>query len=230
MAELRTWPAVRALLISVVLVAQWVDALPLPELRARDLQHPIAQDEVTRWTTLLNDLGVSLTEEELVARALVVGEGATRFRRASMAPLRPLKRLTGTGQSWGLFAYPDPYAGRLVIEAREKNGAWQVLFSAPGSSSDDLSRLMRYRRVRGIYDDNGDRPKPGSLYNRFVDWVAWDLFQSRPDLDAVQVRLDLVRIIPPGTGEGEPIPDKRRHARMRVREPLTKRLHERWSL
>ncbi len=230
MAELRTWPAVRALLISVVLVGQWVDALPLPELRARDLEHPIAQDEVTRWTTLLNDLGVSLTEEELVAQALVVGEAATRFRRASMAPLRPIKKLTGTGQSWGLFAYPDPYAGRLVIEAREKKGEWQVLFSAPGSGRDELGRLLRYRRVRGIYDDNGDRPKPGSLYNRFADWVAWDIFERRPEIDAVQVRLDLVRIIPPGTGDGVPIADKRRHARMRFRAALTKRLHERWSL
>ena len=229
-AELRAWPTVRALLISVVLLGQWVDALPLPELRARDLQHPIAQDEVTRWTTLLNDLGMSLTEEEVIARALVVGEGATRFRKASMAPLRPIKRLTGTGQSWGLFAYPDPYAGRLVIEAREKKGEWQVLFSAPGSSGDELSRLMRYRRVRGIYDDNGDRPKPGSLYNRFVDWVAWDIFERQPKIDAVQVRLDLVRIIPPGTGAGEAVPDKRRHARMRNRTSLTKRLHERWSL
>lgn len=224
---MRAWPAIRALLISVVLLAQWIDALPLPELRERDLRHPIAQDEVTRWTALLNDLGMSLTEEEAIERALVVGAAATRFRQVTMAPLKPIKKLTGTGQSWGLFAYPDPYAGRLVIEARAIKGEWQVLFSAPGTSSDRFSRRMRYRRVRGIYDDNGDRPTPGVLYNRFADWAAWEIFQEHPEINAVQVRLDLMRIIPPGTGE--PVADKRRHARMRVREALEKRLAERWD-
>jgi hypothetical protein len=224
---MRPWPAIRALLISVVLLGQWIDALPLPELRENDLKHPLARDEVTRWTGVLNSLGLSLTEDEAIDGALAVGAAATRFRTIAMAPLRPIKRLTGTGQSWGLFAYPDPYAGRLVIEAREKGGEWRTLFSAPGASTDALSRKLRYRRVRGIYDDNGDRPTPGTLYNRFADWVAWEIFQADPAIDAVQVRLDLMRIIPPG--EGEPVPDKRRHARMRVRDLLTERLTERWS-
>ena len=224
---MRPWPATRALLISVVLLGQWIDALPLPELRRRDLDHPIAQDEVKQWTGVLNDLGMELTTEETIEGALVVGALAIDFRKFTMAPLRPIKKLTGTGQSWGLFAYPDPYAGRLVIDVREEKEEWQTLFSAPGSGFGTLTQKMRYRRVRGIYDDNGDRPRPGALYNRFADWVAWEIFQEHPEVDAVQIRLDLMRIIPPG--EGEAVPDKRRHARMRVRDSLTERLQKRWS-
>ena len=224
---MRPWPVIRALLIGILLMGQWIDALPLPVLREQDLKYPIAQNEITRWTAMLNSLGADLTEEEAVAGALKVGEAAIQFRKISMAPIRPIKRWTGTGQSWGLFAYPDPFAGRLVIRARPEEGDWQTLFSAPGSRLDPYHSKMRYRRVRGIYDDNGDRPTPGKLYNRFCDWVAWELFQENPDLVTVEIRLDMVRIIPPG-GE-EPPPDKRRHVRTRQREDLTRRLQKRWS-
>lgn len=225
---MRAWPVIRAVLISTVLLGQWIDAMPLPELRKRDLQYPVAQDEIRRWTGVLNSLGMTLTEEEAVDGALEVGRIAIKFRQITMAPIRPLKRVTGTGQSWGLFAYPDPYAGRLVVDVREGKGEWVTLFSAPGTiGGDRISQRLRYRRVRGIYDDLGDRPKPGTMYNRFADWVAWEIFMENPEITAVQVRLDLSRIILPG--EGEVPPDKRRHARMRLRDALTERLSKRWS-
>lgn len=225
---MRTWPAIRAALISIVLLGQWIDALPLPELRKKDLQYPVAQDEIQRWTGVLNSLGMTLSEEEAVEGALKVGRIAIKFRQVTMAPIRPLKRVTGTGQSWGLFAYPDPYAGRLVVDVRADKEEWVTRFSAPGTlGGDRLSQQLRYRRVRGIYDDLGDRPKPSSMYNRFADWVAWQIFTENPEITAVQVRLDLMRIIPPG--EGVAPPDKRRHARMRLRDALTERLSKRWS-
>ena len=225
---MRIWPVIRAVLISIVLLGQWIDALPLPELRKKDLQYPVAQDEIQRWTGVLNSLGMELTEEEVVAGALEVGRIAIKFRQITMAPIRPLKRVTGTGQSWGLFAYPDPYAGRLVVEVRQGKGEWVRRFSAPGVlAGERLSQQLRYRRVRGIYDDLGDRPKPSTMYNRFADWVAWQVFTDSPEITAVQIRLDLMYIVPPG--EGEAPEDKRRHARMRLRDALTERLSKRWS-
>ena len=216
------------MLIGIVLLSQWLDALPLPELRKKDLQYPVAQDEITRWTGVINSLGVAVTEEEVVTLALEMGRIAIAFRQHTMAPLRPLKRLTGTGQSWGLFAYPDPYAGRLVVDVREGKGEWVTRFSAPGTiGADRLSQLLRYRRVRGIYDDIGDRPKPGATYSRFADWVAWEVFTESPEITAVQIRLDLVHVTLPG--EGEALPEKRRHARLRLRDALTERLNKRWS-
>ena len=225
---MRSWPAVRSVLIGIVLLSQWIDALPLPELRKKDLQYPVAQDEIQRWTGVLNSLGVALTEEEVVELALEMGQIAISFRKLTMAPLRPLKRVTGTGQSWGLFAYPDPYAGRLVVDVREGRGEWVTRFSAPGAiGADRLSQRLRYRRVRGIYDDIGDRPKPGATYSRFADWVAWEIFNEHPEITAVQIRLDLVHVILPD--EGEAPPEKRRHARLRLRDALTERLNKRWS-
>ncbi|MFT4978084.1 MAG: hypothetical protein ACI8S6_003992 [Myxococcota bacterium] len=216
----RLWPALRASLLAVVIGAEWLDALPLPTLRPGHLNQPIAQAELSRWTEALNGLGVSVTKDELTAAGLEVGAAAVDFQKASMAPLRPLKKLTQTGQSWGLFAYPDPFAGRLIVEVWI-DGEWQSRFRAPGADRSLLSRRLRYRRVRGIYDDLGDRPKPRGGYSRFADWVALTIMADDPRVEKVQVRLDLVTVRLPD--EGPEQPEERRHVRIRDAARLQKR-------
>ncbi len=210
------WAKVRALLIFFVICLQWADAVPLPELKKRDLENPIAQAELDRWTGVLNGLGVSIGREELLERALVVGDATRSARRAVLRPWAPFRRLTGTGQGWGLFAYPDPFAGRLtIVERLEGEDAWRDYYLAPAPASDGLTAALRYRRVRGVWDDAGDRPRPRKVYDHFVDWIAHRRFSADPSLGAIEVRLDLHRVLRPDQGE-EP-PDKRRHARMRER-------------
>jgi len=208
---------VRAGLISIVLFAQLADALPLPTLSKRDLRHPVAQQEVKRWTRRLNDWGVEITRAEVIERGLAMGNGANGFRKAVLRPWYPLRRVTGTGQSWGLFAFPEPHAGRLVVRGRAVDGDWETLFSAPDGDG-RLGERLRFRRVRGIYDDAGDRPKPGTLWRRFSRWVATEVFAERPDLDEVEVRIDLIHVLPPGGGEADP--DRVYHARLELRSEL----------
>jgi len=210
---------VRALLIFVVICLQWADAVPLPELKKRDLENPIAQAELDRWTGVLNDLGVDIEREELLERALVVGDATRSARRAVLRPWAPFRRITGTGQGWGLFAYPDPFAGRLTIVERPMGeDTWRDYYLAPAPASDGLTAALLYRRVRGVWDDAGDRPRPRKVYDHFVDWIARHRFVADPSLGAVEVRLDLHRVLLPN--EGEESPDKRRHARMRERAEL----------
>lgn len=209
------WAYVRAALIALVLLAQWADAMPLPELKKRDLDNPIAQDELRRWQGVLAGLGVELTTEELAQWGLDVGQSMRKGRRAVLSPWAPFRRITGTGQGWGLFAYPDPYAGRLVVAERLQDGAWETFYTAPQTEGGLLARQLRYRRIRGIWDDAGDRVRPRDVYDRFATWIARRRFEERADLELVEVRLDLHRVETPGAGE-EP-PDKRRHARVRRR-------------
>ena len=75
-----------------------------------------AQAEVERWSGILGQLGVDIPPDELTVKALEIGAASTRFRRTFLKPSRPFRTLTGTGQAWGLFTYPDPYPGRLVVE------------------------------------------------------------------------------------------------------------------
>ena len=146
-----------------------------------------------------------------------LGSLAGTFRKKVLKPWYPLRRLTGTGQSWGLFAYPEPASGRLVVDGIGPEGT-RTLYRAPGGEGDSLEALLEYRRIRGIYDDGGDRPRPRPIYRRFTEFVAGRVFAMHPELTAVEIRLDLHPLIPPG--EGEPVPDTPRHARQLQRADL----------
>ena len=208
--SLSAWAWVRACLITGVLTLQLLDAIPLPELRRHHLANPVAKQELKRWSGILTELGHPTSPEQLAEVGLDIGQLAGTFRKKVLKPWHPLRRLTGTGQSWGLFAYPEPASGRLVVDGIGPGGT-QTLYSAPGGKGDRLEGLLEYRRIRGIYDDGGDRPRPRRIYQRFVEFVAARVFEEHPELTAVEVRLDLHPIIPPG--QGDPVPDTPRHAR-----------------
>jgi len=225
--RLDSWPAWRAVLITVVLFAECVDALPLPVLDESDLEHQVAYDEIRRWRSALSVVGVSLTEEEMIALGLSVGATSISFRRWSMAPIRPFNRVFGIGQAWGLFAYPDPYAGRLTVEVSESDGQWREFFRAPDEGTQRWRQVLRYRRIRGVYDDSGDRRRPTALYGRFVDWVAFEIFETYPDVVSVRVRMDLVHIRAPGEDPGDG--ETHRHTVVRNRASLSGVLEQRWN-
>jgi len=219
------------LLILGVLLFQARLAAPWPDLDRRDLSYQLAQDELDSGVALLARLGISTTRQALSQDVLRLGQLASRTKHASRAPFGPLLRLTGTGQAWGLFAYPDPYAGRLVIAARrlQADGSltpWQELYRAHGQGEAWLCTVLEYRRVRGVYDDNGDRPKPGIFYDRFADWIAAEIMVREPDVAEVQVRLDRVTIRSPDDARpaGAETPGKvRRRDRAQVAERLALR-------
>ena len=204
------WPPLRATLIGVVVLAQLIDALPLPELREDHFDNPVAHDELEGWAEALQGAGLDVSPDALREFGLGLGRGSVAFRKLLLRPWFPLRQLTGTGQSWGLFAYPDPYAGRLVVEGRTGE-AWAELYRAPDGGEGSLAARLDYRRTRGVYDDACDRPKPRKIYSRFARWVAEEAFALDPALDEVEVRLDLVHILPPAQRAREK-PEKRRHA------------------
>lgn len=224
---LRPWPLLRALLIALVLLVHGTKAMPWPDVRPRDLDYGVAQDELARWAGIFTAAGHPITQEELAQRVLAVGRGSAAVQRALHGPFKPLLDLTGTGQAWGLFAYPDPYAGRLVVSVKRLTrgglSGWEVVYRAPREGEDWLVDLLEYRRVRGIYDDNGDRPKPGIFYDRLCDWLATEIMARRQDVAEVQVRLDLVTNRVPGDRRPA-VPDQRRHLRRRDRQDVADRL------
>ena len=211
------WPALRAALIALVLLVSWVDAMPLPELSAADLRYEVAGDELRAWQQTLGRFGIDVSEAELTRAGLAVGARSTAFRRGILRPFRPFFRLTGVGQAWGLFAYPDPHAGRLVVEGRAGAGEWQPLYVAPGSG-EPLEAVIENRRVRGVYDDVGDRPRPGAAWLRFVDWIAALGFGRYPEVDQIRVRLPFEHVVVPGRPAGADRPEvPLRHSQVRMR-------------
>lgn len=217
------WPALRAALITLVLLVSWVDAMPLPELSAADLRYEVAGDELRAWQGALARVGIAVSEDELTRAGLAIGARSTAFRRGILRPFRPFFRLTGVGQAWGLFAYPDPHAGRLVVEGRGGEGKWQPLYIAPGAG-EPLEAVLENRRVRGVYDDVGDRPRPGAAWLRFADWIAALAFARHPEIDEVRVRLPFEHIEVPGRPPAAPRSEAPlRHSQVRQRDAVAPR-------
>ena len=214
---MRRWPETRAALIALVLFFWVIEALPLPMLSARHMRRDMAQEEVGRWVEILQGLSIEVRAEELVEIALTVSEETLAARAAVIKPFRVLERGLGMGQAWGLFTYADPYPGRLVIEATRGGNAWFPVYRAPNSDGSPVSQAVRHRRMRGVWDDSGDRPKPGKIYSRFARWVSGRVFEAHPDVQEVRVRLDRVTVRTPRQTPAKG-PDKPRHIREHRRD------------
>lgn len=214
------WDYARAGILTAVIALQLLDAIPLPDLRPHHLTNPVAWEELRRWTHTLNRAGVDISERELADLGLDVGGAARTFRRRVLQPWEPFRWVTGTGQNWSLFAIPESAVGRLVVEGVDTAGNRTTFYRAPGGESDHLEAMLEYRRVRGVYDGACDRPKPRKVYAQFGKWLSAHLMAEHPELQLVEVRLDLHRIRTPG--EEPAPPDERRHARMYTRGELVR--------
>jgi len=211
------WPSIRAVLITLVLFFCVVEAAPLPTLKKRHLNRQIAQDETDRWVSILGAFGVEVPREVLIQKVLKASRKSGKLQKRLIRPWRKFERPLGLSQRWGLFTFTDSYPGRLVIEARRGDDGWSELYRAPHDDGSVLVDLLHYRRVRGIWDDAGDRPYPGKLYNRWVTWLGGRIFELYPQVDAIRLRFDRVDIQPP-TARNRHTTEETKHERTRFRE------------
>ena len=212
------WDGVRATLIAALLMFQLLDAIPLPELRQHHLSNPVAQQEIRQWTQRLRSVGVDMTPDELADLGLRVGRAAGTYRKHVLRPWAPVRRFTGTGQDWSLFAVPEPASGRLVVDGHTAAGEVTAFYRAPGGRGDELEAMLEYHRLRGVYDSASDRPKPRKVYRHFGRWLSVHLMQTHPELTEVEIRLDRHLIRTPD--EAPAPPDTRRHAQTFTRAEL----------
>lgn len=214
------WPSVRAGLIGLVLAVHACAATPTPRrIKPEDARTATAQEEIRLWLETFAGVGVQLTSEQLLELVNEVGGTCADLKKGIMAPFYPLLRLTGTGQSWALFAYPDRYPNRLVVEIREPGGEWEPVFRGADPEHAFLEPQIAFRRVRGVYDTAAARGSPGRVYDRFVDWVARETFAAWPDADDVRVKMVQFHVdLPYEPTDQEP--EKTRLVRLRSREQV----------
>lgn len=213
------WPRWRAGLIALTLFVHTCAALPIPKpVRAEDARTPTAQDELRLWVSIFARLGVQTSKEDLLDLVNGVGRFSVDTRSALMGPFRPLLRLTGTGQAWALFAYPDRYPNLLQVEVRRPDGTWSLVYAAADPEHTFLADRFAFRRVRGVYDTAAAKGSPGKVYDRFADWVAREAFAAWPEATDVRVKMVQRRVNLPG--EQAEAEEKTRLVRLRSREDL----------
>lgn len=190
-------PSLRAALLAVVVFVHGVAASPLPPSpsSAKALANPIAVEELNGWVRLLGGLGVETNREQLTELAVESSIVTSELRSAVMKPFRPLLRITGTGQGWGLFTYPNTHPHRLVIEV-ERDGKFEVVYRALDPEHAYLEPQLTFRRVRGVYDDNASKVRPS--YESFARWVARHAFEDWPDATRVRVKMIRTHVVTPG--------------------------------
>lgn len=213
------WPAVRAALLAVVVAVHGFAALPMPRAVSADRAGSAAgKVEVQLWLDVLASLGLHPTAAELLSTVNAIGKAATGLRQAVLAPAKPLMRITQTGQSWALFAYPDRFPQRLEVHGRATGGDWELLYRALDPDHQVVGPQIRFRRVRGVYDTAASRASAGKVYERFVDHVAAEVFALRPDLDEVQLRMVQFHVALPGE-TAQPDTVRLRRTRQRQETP-----------
>jgi len=186
----------RGFVLAIVIAVHGFAALPLPHsVKPAMMRSPVAQAEFERWSTLLSRVGIQRNATQLQADAVKIGTQTAKLRKQALAPFSPMFRHTGTGQGWSFFNTPDAYPDRLRVEARI-DGGWSLLFEALSEEADFLAPQLTYRRVRGVYDGNTDRP--GASYNHLVDWIAEEAFDHFPDVDRVRVSFVRTHTTAPG--------------------------------
>ncbi len=214
------WPRWRAGLITLVLFVHACAAMPIPRpVRPEDVRTPTAQDELALWVDIFASLGVQTDADELVGLVNSVGQVCVDVKAAIMGPFRPLLRVTGTGQAWALFAYPDRYPNLLQVEVRRGGADWETVYAAADPDHTFLAEQFSFRRVRGVYDTAAAKGSPGKVYDRFVDWVAREVFERWPDATDVRVKMLQKRVTLPTEMPDEEEP-KARLVRLRTREQV----------
>lgn len=185
----------RALLIATVLLVQCVGATPAEPFNEERLQRPEGERAVTWVARALSAAGRREERGAIREQLIALTTELVELRNAVLAPFQPFFDLTATHQQWGLFIAPKRECFRAAVDAR-RNGEWVALYRVLEVESDALA-MLRYRRLRAIYNPNLKRG-PGAQYPGFVSWLARRLMERHPDYDAVRMRMQKVEILEPG--------------------------------
>jgi hypothetical protein len=168
------WPQVRAVLVTLHIVAVALVALPAPSGSSRliSVDDPRFASEVHPWARLFH-----LSDEEFAGKAAAVRGAWVAARARVVHPFEEYLSLVGAQQPWHMFSTPQRVPVRLLIEARAGDGEWQWISGVPaGRWRPSLFRNERMRSLVNNVQHNGYWP----LAERLCERLSADLFADEP--------------------------------------------------
>jgi hypothetical protein len=116
------------------------------------------------------------------------------LRNDFIDPVRFIRDGFRLHQQWKLFPTASLNQHRLWVEGRtDRKAQWEILYRPLDPLHTFRMDAIEYRRLRGAWNP-GRSARRG--YAGFVKWVAGEVFDERPDLNEVRVRLENVRVFP----------------------------------
>ena len=187
-----TWDHIRAVLVTIHLLAITIMSLPSPgRVSERQLRDPALQEVFADWREVLAGLGVALSKEEAEQLAMAGANSFMESRDAVLKPLRPYYKYAGTVQSWQMFGYLNRTPARFKLELRTAEGGWRDLYIARNDTADWRRGQLDSERFRGMINSYSWKQNR-SGYRRFLDWISCRAAEDFPD--AISVRGSMVRL------------------------------------
>jgi len=209
----RVWPGVRALVITLVLVQQGVTAWPAQPMTEEQLTRPEGERFVSHVAHAFAVFGVERTRDDIKRALLDRSVEVARLRRKLLRPFLFLASGLSSDQQWGLFLVSRGQHFRMQIDLFRADGRWHTVYRAAELDELGLGPLLRYRRLRGLYNPS-TRTGPRGQYVYFVSWLANELFARHGDAHKVRVQMERLEL---GYAD-EPLRSLGfEHARVRVR-------------
>lgn len=111
------WPAIRATLIAMHLLAVTAVACPAPirSVPASSWKRPAVQEELQGWSDRLNALGFSTSAADVQAWSIAVQARWSAARRSVVWPFQKYLRAVGAAQGWYMFTGPDREPQRFIL-------------------------------------------------------------------------------------------------------------------
>ena len=190
------WAHVRAALLLSVLLINFCQGFPVPQIEEKHVERPSGRRQLARWGGILRGLGVEITDEELRDQTLEASKTIGQWHGALLAPVMPAFHQTQIRQRWSLFTSSDPNPWWLHIEGRFAGEEdFRLLWRPMDSEADTLQFLFEYRRLRGVWNPGAElRPD----HPRFVRFTFNTLFERFPELDEVRLRFMRFHVHRPG--------------------------------
>lgn len=180
------WPAVRAALLTLVVLHAVIYGLQIPVLDEERLERDFWQPLVQRVQSLTDD-----TEAESRARIARSSAQLKSLQAQVTWPLAWVYHGLRAGQTWNMFEGAEKQNFALHVEMRrEGSDEFEVLYTVHDPNARFEAERIEYRRVHGAYIAfNHGTPGP---YYPFCRWVAKRVFYTYPD--AVEVRVRMKRL------------------------------------
>lgn len=181
--RLERWPALRAVLLTLVILHGILYGLQIPAFDQARLEREHWQPLVQRVQQLTGD-------SDADARDRIVRYSQTLRTAQSKAvwPLAWLYHWLDGGQTWNMFAGAEQQNFALHVDMRrEGREEFETLYTVHDPSAQFERERIEYRRVHGAYIAfNHGTPGP---YYPFCRWVAKRIFYTYPDAAEVRVRM-----------------------------------------
>jgi hypothetical protein len=112
-------------------------------------------------------------------------------RKKALVPFAWIGRDASIQQKWRLF--PGASANRYRLEVAGLTPAgWQLLYRIGDDTHDAYGAMLEFRRVRGAWNPRS-RGVVGQ-YHAFVKWFAALVLDDHPEMSAVRVQMQRIRI------------------------------------